>query len=44
MDAAMDDAQIIRLFVAENNKQEVLALAEELGLSLLCVTHENSTN
>ena len=40
----MNDAQIIRQFVADNNTEEVLALAEELGLSLLCVTHENSTN
>lgn len=40
----MTDAQIIRQFVAENNTEEVLALAEELGLSLLCVTHENSAS
>ena len=39
----MNDAQIIRLFVA-GNTEEVLALAEELGLSLLSVTHENSMN
>lgn len=38
----MKDTQIIRQFVADNNKQEVLALIEELGLSLISVTHENS--
>lgn len=40
----MNDVQIIRQFIADNNMQEVLALAEELGLSLLCVTHENSAS
>ena len=38
----MNDAQIIRQFVADNITEEVLALAEELGLSLLSVTRENS--
>lgn len=38
----MNDAQIIRQFVADNITEEVLALVEELGLSLLSVTHENS--
>ena len=38
----MNDAQIIWHFVADNNIEEVLALAEELGLSLISVTHENS--
>ena len=40
----MNDAQLIRQFVADNITEEVLALAEELGLSLLSVTHENSAN
>lgn len=40
----MSDEQIIRQFVADNNTEEVLALSEELGLSLLTVTHENTTN
>ena len=40
----MNDAQIIRQFVADNISEEVLALAEELGLSPLSVTHESSTN
>ena len=40
----MNDAQIIRQFVADNITEEVLALAEELGLSLLSVTNENSIN
>jgi hypothetical protein len=39
----MNDTQIIRQFVA-NNMQEVLALVEELGLSLSSVTHENSAS
>lgn len=39
----MNDTQIIRQFVA-NNTQEVLALVEELGLSLSSVTHENSAS
>jgi len=39
----MKDTQIIRQFIADNT-EEVLALIEELGLSLLSVTHENSTN
>jgi hypothetical protein len=38
----MNDAQIIRHFVADNITEEVLALVEELGLSLISVTHENS--
>ena len=38
----MNDAQIIRQFVADNTTEEVLALVEELGLSLISVTHENS--
>ena len=38
----MNDAQIIQQFVADNITEEVLALVEELGLSLLSVTHENS--
>ena len=38
----MTDTQIIRQFIADTNTQEVLALIEELGLSLLSVTHENS--
>ena len=41
-DEAMKDTQIIRQFIADNNTQEVLALVEELGLSLLSVTHENT--
>jgi hypothetical protein len=40
----MTDAQIIRQFIAGNNTKEVLALMEELGLSLVSVTHENPTN
>lgn len=40
----MNDAQIIRRFIAGNNTEEVLALIKELGLSLLSVTHENSMN
>lgn len=40
----MKDTQVIRKFVADNNTQEVLALIEELGLSLLSVTHENSSS
>lgn len=40
----MNEAQIIRQFVADNISEEVLAFAEELGLSLLSVTHENSIN
>ena len=40
----MTDAQIIRQFIADNSTEEVLALTEELGLFLLSVTHENSTN
>jgi hypothetical protein len=40
----MNDAQIIRQFVADNITEEVLALVEELGLSLLSVTHENSVS
>lgn len=39
----MNDAQIIRQFFA-GNTEAVLALAEELGLSILSVTHENSIN
>ena len=38
----MKDTQIIRQFVSDNKTQEVLALVEELGLSLISVTHENS--
>ena len=38
----MKDTQIIRQFVSDNKTQEVLALVEELGLSLLSVTLENS--
>ena len=38
----MNDAQIIRQFIADNNTQEVLALVEELGLSLISVTYENT--
>ena len=37
----MKDTQIIRQFIA-GNSEEVLALVEELGLSLISVTHENS--
>lgn len=40
---AMKDAQIIRQFIADNT-EEVLALAEELGLSLITATHDNSIN
>ncbi len=40
----MNDAQLIRQFVACDNTEEVLALVEELGLSLLSVTHESLTN
>ena len=40
----MNDAQIFQQFVADNITEEVLALAKELGLSLLSVTHENSIN
>ena len=40
----MNDAQIIRQFVADNITEEVLALVEEQGLSLLSVTHENSVS
>ena len=40
----MNEAQIIRQFVADNISEEVLALAEELGLFLLSVTHENLIN
>lgn len=40
----MNDAQIIRHLIADNNIEEVLALAEELGLSLSSVTRENSAN
>ena len=40
----MKDTQIIRQFVSDNKTQEVLALVEELGLSLISVTHENSIN
>jgi hypothetical protein len=39
----MKDTQIIRQFIADNT-EEVLALIEELGLSLISVTHENSTD
>ena len=39
----MKDTQIIRQFIADNT-EEVLALIEELGLSLLSVTHEDSTD
>lgn len=39
----MKDTQIIRQFIADNT-EEVLALIEELGLSLFSVTHENSTD
>ena len=39
----MTNAQIIRQFVAENNTEEVLALAEELGLSLITANRDNST-
>ena len=42
-DEAMKDTQIIRQFIADNT-EEVLALIEELGLSLLSVTHEDSTD
>ena len=37
----MKDTQIIRQFVSDNKTQEVLALVEELGLSLISVTYEN---
>lgn len=40
----MNDAQIIRHFVADNNIEEVLALVEELGLSLITATLNNSIN
>lgn len=40
----MKDTQIIRQFIADNKTQEVLALVEELGLSLISVTHENSAS
>ena len=40
----MNDAQIIRQFVADNNTEEVLALVEELGLSLITATINNSIN
>ncbi len=40
----MNDALIIRQIVAGNNTEEVLALVEELGLSILKVTHYNSIN
>lgn len=39
----MKDTQIIRQFIADNT-EEVLALIEELGLSLLSVTNVNSAN
>jgi hypothetical protein len=39
----MKDTQIIRQFIADN-AEEVLALIEELGLSLLSVTREISTD
>ena len=37
----MKDTQIIRQFIADKKTQEVLALVEELGLSLISVTYEN---
>lgn len=40
----MNDTEIIRQFVADNNTEVVLALVEGLGLSLLSVIHEKSTN
>ena len=40
----MKDTQIIRQFIADKKTQEVLALVEELGLSFISVTHENSIN
>lgn len=40
----MNDALIIRQIVAGNNTEEVLALVEELGLSILKVTYYNSIN
>lgn len=39
----MGDIQIIRQLLAENT-EEVLALVEELGLSLLSVTYQDSDN
>lgn len=39
----MEDIQIIRQLLAENT-EEVLALVEELGLSLLSVTYQDSDN
>lgn len=40
----MNDTEIIRQFVADNNTEEVLALVEELGLSLITATINNSIN
>ena len=40
----MKDDQIIRQFTAGNNAEEVLALVEELGLFIVSVTYEDSTN
>lgn len=42
-DDAMKDTDIIHKFVT-NNTKEILALIEELGLSLLSTTQEQSTN
>ena len=39
----MKDTQIIRQFIADNT-EEVLALVEELGLSLLDVVIDNGTD
>lgn len=39
----MTDTQIIRQF-AKNNTEEVLALAEELGLSFLDAVIDNTTD
>ena len=40
----MKDDQILRQFTAGSNTEEVLPLVEELGLFLVSVTYENSTN
>ena len=39
----MKDTQIIRQFIADNT-EEVLALVEELGLSLLDAVIDNATD
>lgn len=37
------NAQIIRQFIADKNRQEVLALTEELGLSFINIIFDKTT-